>query len=57
MSKKREVVVHEFTSVSKHLDNDFVELLLREARKRGKFSFEKERCAQCETVAPKLNLP
>jgi len=37
------LVVHEFVSVSKHLDDDVVELYLREARRRARLILEKEK--------------
>lgn len=49
--------VKEFTHVSKHLDDDFVELLLREARKRAGITVEIEKCKNCKKIVPQLILP
>lgn len=53
-------VVHEFKSVSSHLDDDFIELLLREARKRAEeitLKEDIEACKGCERLVPKLIIP
>ena len=58
--KSTKLTVREFTSVSKHLDNDFVELLLAEARKRARetlYQEDVERCSQCEAIAPAIFIP
>lgn len=43
-------VVHEFISVSKHLDDDFVELLLAEARHRARIPAFVERVLEAKNI-------
>ncbi|MEZ5902734.1 MAG: hypothetical protein R3D88_05425 [Alphaproteobacteria bacterium] len=64
MSKKTYTVdgirIREFTSISRHLDDDFVELLLAEARKRASKTVLEEdimACKNCEVITPKLIIP